>query len=180
MERVKVKDKFFKKYLDADIIDAKVEQLALRIRQDYKDKCPLFLVVINGAIVFAADLIRKANIDCEYDCMRAQSYGDAMTTSGSVKISGTLPKIEGRDILIVEDIVDTGHTLHALTKHLQGNGAKSIEIVALFSKPTMRQVELEVKYVGFDIDPHFIVGYGLDYAHRGRYLKHIYILDQNQ
>lgn len=178
MDRIKVNDKYFRKFISAEKIEEKTGELAGRIAKDYDGKCPLFLVVINGAIIFAADLIRKAGIDSEYDCLRASSYGKDMCSCGKPELSGELPNVENRHVVIIEDIVDTGHTLKALTGILEDKNAASVEIVSLFSKPAAREVDLQVKYVGFEIEPLFIIGFGLDYAYKGRYLKDVYILDE--
>ena len=178
MQKLKINDKYFKKYISSDKVQKTVETIAEQIRNDYKDKTPLYLIIANGAIFFATDLIREAAIDCEVHCIKVQSYGNDTKSSGTVKISMDLPEIKDKDVIIIEDIVDSGLTLFELSKILKDKGANSISIATLFSKPEMLKYDVKPKYIGFEIDPHFIIGYGLDYAQKGRYLKDIYIIDE--
>jgi hypoxanthine phosphoribosyltransferase len=177
MDRIKVKDQYFKKYISAEKIASAVTAIAESIRNDYKGRKPLFLVVMKGAMFFGADLIRETTMDSHYECIKAQSYGDSLVASGAVTLSGELPDILDEDIIIIEDIIDTGHTLFELIYYLKDRGAKSVKTASLFSKPESIKYDVKPDYVGFEIDPHFIIGYGLDYAQEGRYLKDIYILD---
>ncbi len=177
MDRIKVKDQYFKKYITADKISEVVERIADSIRTDYSGIKPLFLIVMKGGVFFGADLIRATQMDSQYECIKAESYGESMVASGAVNLSGELSNIQYQDIVIIEDIIDTGHTLFELVYYLKEKGAKSVKIATLFSKPDAIKYDIKPDYVGFEIDPHFIIGYGLDYAQEGRYLKDIYILD---
>jgi hypoxanthine phosphoribosyltransferase len=157
------------------------EQLATRIREmgadvtrDYRDKDLLLLGILKGAVLFLSDLIRHIEIPAEVDFMAVASYGSATKTSGVVQILKDLEEpVEGRDVLIVEDIVDTGLTLRYLLENLTGRGPRSVEVCALLSKREARIVDVPVRYVGFEIPNAFVVGYGLDYQQRYRGLPYV-------
>jgi len=157
------------------------EQLATRIREmgadvtrDYRDKDLLLLGILKGAVLFLSDLIRNIEIPAEVDFMAVASYGSATKTSGVVQILKDLEEpVEGRDVLIVEDIVDTGLTLRYLLENLTGRGPRSVEVCALLSKREARVVDVPVRYVGFEIPNAFVVGYGLDYQQRYRGLPYV-------
>ena len=154
-------------------LKSKVKELGERITHDYKDK-NLFLLGI-----FMADIMRSIDLDLEYDFMDVSSY-QGTRSMGEVRILKDIStSIVGKDILIVEDIIDTGITLSYLTKVLKSRGANSIEIVTMLSKPSRRKVELPVKYNGYEIDDHFVIGYGMDYDERFRGLPYIGILDES-
>jgi hypoxanthine phosphoribosyltransferase len=170
--------KRFKLFIDNEQIDGIVDNLAHRINLDYEGKKPLFVVVLRGAMFFAADLIRKINLDCEVDTISAKSYGNEMVSSGKVQVQMNKLKLSGRDVIIIEDIVDSGQTMDTMLKKFADQGAKSIEIVTFLSKPTQRVVHPPVKYIGLEIEPIFVIGYGLDYAEQGRHLSEVYILDE--
>ncbi len=175
-EIVTLIDKKFKVYISPQEIDDKISIIADSINSDYKDKSPVFLTILNGAVVFATDLLRKINLDCEIEFLSAKSYGNAMQTSGKVDLKHYGLNLKDRDVIIVEDIVDTGHTMTKLYENLKQYEPKSIKSASLLSKPAMRQVEVKVHYLGFEIEPVFVVGYGLDYASKGRQLPAIYKL----
>ena len=161
------------------------EQLASRIREmgadvtrDYRDKDLLLLGILKGAVLFLSDLIRHIEIPAEVDFMAVASYGSATKTSGVVQILKDLEEpVEGRDVLIVEDIVDTGLTLRYLLENLTGRGPRSVEVCALLSKREARIVDVPVRYVGFEIPDRFAIGYGLDHAERYRNLPYVAALD---
>lgn len=158
-------------------LDKKIRELGKRISEDYKGKDLEVVGILKGSVVFASDLIKKITIPCSIDFMAVSSYGNATESSGIVRILKDLDNpIEGKHVLIVEDIVDTGTTLSYLLKYLKARKAKSIEIVSLLNKPARRKVELDVKYVGFEVPDEFIVGYGIDYAEKYRNLPCIGIL----
>lgn len=160
-------------------IRAKVKELGERIREDYKDKNLLLLGILKGCVPFMADIMRSIDLDLEYDFMDVSSY-QGTRSMGEVRILKDISTtIVDKDILIVEDIIDTGVTLSYLTKLLKSRGAKSIEIVTMLSKPSRRKVELPVKYNGYEIDDHFVIGYGMDYNERFRGLPYIGILDES-
>ncbi len=160
-------------------LDAKVRELGARISADYAGKDLLVLSVLKGASVFMSDLIRKITIPIQIDFMAASSYGKGTTTTGSVKIIKDLDiDVSGFDILIVEDILDSGVTLSNLIKILASRGPESVSVCALLSKPSRRKVEVPVKYEGFIVPDEFVVGYGLDYAEYYRNLPFIGVLKE--
>jgi len=155
-------------------IAEKVAELGKQISENYKGKELLVIGVLKGANVFMSDLIRKIDIPVEIDFIAASSYGHSTESSGIVKIIKDLDySIEGKHILIVEDIIDTGLTLKYLSENFISRGPKSLEIVTLLDKPERRKVDLNVKYVGFLIPDEFIVGYGIDFAEKYRNLPYI-------
>ena len=158
-------------------ITKKVKEISKEISRDYKGKDLVVVGVLKGSVLFAAELIKGITIPCEIDFMAVSSYGDATESSGVVRILKDLDhSIEGRDILIVEDIVDSGITLSYLTKYLKARKANSIEIVTLLNKPARRKKDIHVKYIGYDVPDEFIVGYGIDYAEKYRNLPFIGVL----
>jgi len=158
-------------------IQAKVQELGAQISREYEGKCPLVICVLKGAFVFMADLVKRITVPLELDFMAVSSYGASTKSSGVVRIIKDLDvSVEGRDVLIVEDIIDTGLTLSYLIEVLQGRKANSIRLVTLFDKPARRTVNLEADYKGFVLPDEFIVGYGLDYAERYRNLPYIGVL----
>lgn len=161
---------------EEDIIQ-KVKEMGSIISNDYKGKNLVVVGVLKGSVIFAAELIKRITIPCEIDFMAVSSYGNATESSGVVRILKDLDhSIEGKDILIVEDIVDSGVTLSYLTKYLKARKANSIEIVTLLNKPARRKKDIYVKYIGYDVPDEFIVGYGIDYAEKYRNLPFIGIL----
>ncbi len=160
--------------ISADEIKAKITELAARIDADYADREPLLVGVLKGAVMFMSDLARALNRPSTMEFMACSSYGSSTTSSGVVRILKDLDRdVSGRDILIVEDIIDSGLTLSWLLKNLQARNPASVEIVALLRKPDAVKVQVPVKYVGFDIPNEFVVGYGLDYAERYRDLSYV-------
>lgn len=160
-------------------IHSKIKELGEKITQDYKERDLLLVGILKGAVVFLADLMRKIELPVSYDFMDVSSY-EGSTTTGEVRILKDLStSVEGKDILIVEDIIDTGLTLNYLTKVLQERGAQSVSIVTLLSKPKRRRINVFVKYVGFEIPDEFVIGYGMDYDDKYRNLPDICILDES-
>ncbi|MDY5972499.1 MAG: hypoxanthine phosphoribosyltransferase [Butyricicoccus sp.] len=158
-------------------LDAKVSELGARISKDYEGKNPLIVSVLKGSYVFMADLTRKITIPCNIDFMAVSSYGNGTKTTGEVQIIKDIgSKIDGRDLIIVEDILDSGVTLSFLMKILKARGANSIRLCTLLSKPERRKVDVPIDYLGFEIPDEFVVGYGLDYAEKYRNLPYIGIL----
>lgn len=155
----------------------KVAELGARISTDYEDKNPLVVSVLKGSYVFMADLTRKITIPCNVDFMAVSSYGAGTKTTGEVQIIKDIgSKIDGRHLIIVEDILDSGVTLSFLMKILKARGAASIRLCTLLSKPERRKVDVPIDYLGFEIPDAFVVGYGLDYAEKYRNLPYIGIL----
>jgi hypoxanthine phosphoribosyltransferase len=158
-------------------IQAKVRELGERITQDYREDKLLLVGILRGAVVFLSDLMRHLELPCEIDFMDISSYGTGTQTSGVVRILKDLEEdITGRHVLIIEDIIDTGLTLSYLRRMLLQRGPASLEICALLSKPSRRQVDLSVKYLGFEVPDEFVIGYGIDYAGAYRNLPDIHAL----
>jgi hypoxanthine phosphoribosyltransferase len=163
--------------LDSQKIQRRVRELGNQITEDYSGKTPHLIGILKGASIFHSDLARAIALDLTYDFIAVGSYGDRTVSSGDVQIIKDLDEsIKDRDIILVEDIVDTGLTLNYLMKVLKARGPSSLQAVALLNKPSCRKTEAEVKYIGFDIPDEFVIGYGLDYAQRYRNLTDICIL----
>jgi hypoxanthine phosphoribosyltransferase len=158
-------------------IQDKVRDLGERVTDDYRGEKPLLVGVLRGAVVVMGDLMRNIDLQCEIDFMDISSYGTGTSSSGVVRILKDLEEdITGRHVIIVEDIIDTGLTLSYLLRSLLARKPASLEICALLSKPSRRRVDLDVKYLGFEVPDEFVVGYGLDYAGAYRNLPDICIL----
>ena len=159
-------------------LQRRVGELGVEISRDYAGKDLLLIGVLKGAVPFLADLMRSLEVDCEVDFMAVSSYGSATDSSGVVRILKDLDaSIGGRDVLLVEDIIDSGLTLHYLLKNLKARDPASLEVCALLTKPERRRVDLPIRYVGFEIPNRFAIGYGLDYAQRYRNLRYVAVLD---
>jgi hypoxanthine phosphoribosyltransferase len=160
-------------------LEAKVNELAAAIARDYDGKSPILVCVLKGAVFFMADLVRRLPFECEMEFMAVSSYGQSTESSGIVRILKDLDSdIEGRHVLIVEDIIDSGLTLQYLTNNLISRNPASLEIVTLLSKPGRRRAQLDCKYTGFEIPNEFVVGYGLDCAEKYRNLPFIGVIDE--
>ncbi|MGO4270467.1 hypoxanthine phosphoribosyltransferase [Paenibacillus sp. TAF58] len=158
-------------------IQGKIKELGEKLSVDYEGKNPLVICVLKGAFIFMADLVKQIRVPLELDFMAVSSYGQSTKSSGVVKIIKDLDvPVEGRHILIVEDIIDSGLTLSYLIDVLERRNAKTISVVALFNKPARRTVDLEPEYAGYVLPDEFVVGYGLDYAEKYRNLPFIGIL----
>ena len=169
MSIVKIKDKTFKTSITEDVIKARVKEVAQQISKDMAGKTPLFLGVLNGSFIFAADLMREMTIPCEISFVKLASY-QGTTSTGKIK------DLTGRTVIIVEDIVESGQTMKRMIESLGTRNPASVHICTLFFKPEKLQEELQLDYVAFSIPDDFIVGYGLDYDHQGRELKDIYTI----
>ena len=156
-------------------ITARVNQLAKQITETYSDTDQLVVVgLLRGSFIFIADLVRRLNLPVEVDFMTVSSYGDKTESSRQVTILKDLEtNIRDRDVLVVEDIIDTGHTLAQVLKIMQTRGPSSLSVCTLLNKPSRREVEVDVRWTGFDIPDEFVIGYGIDYAQQGRNLPHI-------
>lgn len=162
---------------DEEQIRTKVKELGEMLSQDFGGRNPLVICVLKGAFIFMADLVKEITVPLEIDFMAVSSYGQSTKSSGVVKIIKDLDvSVEGRDVLIVEDIIDSGLTLSYLIDVLERRNAKSVTVVTLFDKPGRRTVDLEADYKGFTLPDEFVVGYGLDYAEKYRNLPYIGIL----
>jgi hypoxanthine phosphoribosyltransferase len=172
---MKLKDLEFKKFITADRIEKKVTSLAHQINADYEDRTPIFLPVLNGSFMFASDLLKEITLQCRVSFVKISSYAGGTTSTGQLKtLIGHDESLFGLDIIIIEDIVDSGLTLEKLMEDLKGRGAKSVEAIALLRKQVAREKNVPVKYVGFELEDEFVLGYGLDYDGLGRNLQDIY------
>lgn len=171
-------DKDIKKILiDETTIRNRVSELGKEITFDYEGCEPVFVGVLKGCFVFMADLLRSIDLHCTMDFMSVSSYGDGTSSTGAVIITKDLSKnIEDKDVIIVEDILDSGMTLSYLSNYLRGRNPKSIKIVTLLDKPSRRRANINADYVGFEVPDAFVVGYGLDFAEKYRSLPYIGIL----
>jgi hypoxanthine phosphoribosyltransferase len=160
--------------VQADELEHRVRELGAEISRDYEGRNPLLVGVLKGAVFFLSDLMRHLEIPCEVDFMAVASYGSATDASGVVRILKDLDTpVDGRHVLIVEDIVDSGLTLQYLLRNLGARDPASLEVCALLTKPERRKVDLPTRYVGFEIPNRFAIGYGLDYAERYRNLPYV-------
>lgn len=163
--------------LDSQTVANRVAELGAQIAADYAGRDPVLVSVLKGALVFLADLMRAMDMPTSIDFMEVSSYGSATESSGQVRILKDLSmSIEGRDVLVVEDIIDTGLTLNYLLRYLADKGPASIRIVCLLDKPARRLADIPIDYIGFTIPDHFVVGYGLDYDERYRNLPYVGVL----
>lgn len=174
METVEIKDKKFSLYISESEIKEEVKKMAAAISSDLEGKRPIFLVILNGSFIFAADLLREISIPCEMKFMRVASYEGTNSTGNVTEVLGLDESIEERTVVIVEDIIDSGTTMNELLKILGRRSPAEIRIASLLVKPKNLKVKLEIDYRCFDIENDFIVGYGLDYNQEGRNLKEIY------
>jgi len=163
--------------LTEEQLQAKIRELGAKISADYRDRNPLLIGVLKGAFMFMADLAKAIDIPVEIDFMAVSSYGSSTKSSGVVRIIKDLEvSVEGRDVIIVEDIIDSGLTLSYLIDVLERRNARSVAVVALLDKPDRRKVNLDIEYKGFTLPDEFVVGYGLDYAEKYRNLPFIAVL----
>jgi hypoxanthine phosphoribosyltransferase len=161
-------------YFTEEIIKERVQELGQQLTADYQDKSPLLISVLKGSFVFMADLVRSIDAYCSVEFISASSYGNSTTTSGEVRFSKEIKTdIEGRHVIIVEDILDTGITLNSLKNHLSSLKPASLKICTFLDKPSRRKAQVSADYVGFECPDAFFVGYGLDYAERYRNLPYI-------
>jgi hypoxanthine phosphoribosyltransferase len=165
--------------VSSEELQLRVAELGAEISSDYAERDLVVVGVLKGAVLFIADLMRQLTVPCEVDFMAVSSYGSATDSSGVVRILKDLDApIEGRDVLIVEDIVDSGLTLQYLVRNLRARTPGSLEVCALLTKPERRRVELPIRYVGFEIPNRYVIGYGLDYAQRYRNLSYVAVLNE--
>lgn len=165
--------------LDEETLRKKIKELGNTISRDYEGRDLVLIGVLKGSVMFMADLMKEISIPCSMDFMAVSSYGNSTSSSGVVRILKDLDfEIEGKDVLIVEDIIDSGITLKYLMEYLKARKARSLEIVCLLTKPERRKVDVEAKYVGFEVPDKFLIGYGLDYAEKYRNLPYIGVLKE--
>lgn len=171
---MQIKDLQFKEFINKAKVQQQVSALAEQINIDYKDKSPVFLPILNGSFIFAADLIKQIGVPCKVSFVKVSSYAGT-TSSGQLKtLIGLEESLFNQDIIIIEDIIDTGLTLQKVVQELKSLGTRSVEVVTLLRKQHAREKMFDAKYVGFEIENEFVLGYGLDYDGYGRNLEDIY------
>jgi hypoxanthine phosphoribosyltransferase len=176
MSKIKVHDKEFSSWMDASQIDAKVQDLANQINEDYADKRPLFIAILNGSFIFASDLFKKINIEAEICFIKLVSYKGTKSSGTVITSIGLDENLQGRHVIILEDIVDTGKTLTEFLPQIYNQQPASVNICALLHKPEATLHPLTIKYLGFAIENKFVLGYGLDYDGLGRNIPELYQL----
>ena len=170
-------DKTFEVMISADEVDRDVENVAAQINADYADRqTPLFLGVLNGSFMFMSDLMKKIDFNCELSFVKLASYAGTSTTGKVQELIGLKNNIEGRHVIVVEDIVDTGESIEHLMRSLSGHNPASVEVATLFFKPNSYSKQIPIKYKALEIGNEFIVGYGLDYDQLGRNLKDVFVV----
>jgi hypoxanthine phosphoribosyltransferase len=175
---ISIRSERFRKYLTEETIQKRIREMGVQIADEYGDKKPIFIGVLNGAFIFLADLMRAATIDCEVDFLKLSSYGAQKISSGTVtELKAVDAHLKDRHIIIVEDIVDTGLSMEFLVDRLKKEEPASIKTVTLLHKYEATKADVQLDYVGFRIRNLFVVGYGLDYGQVGRNLADIYILE---
>lgn len=177
-KKIKLQDKVFKVMIPAEEIDKAVERVAEKLNERYEGHTPVFLSVLSGSFLFLSDLVRKTTFDSQLAFVKISSYEGTESTGNVKQQFGVDFDIEGRDIIIVEDIVETGHSMNYLLDHLRRKNPASISICTLFFKPEKFLYEYPIDYTALSIGNEFIVGYGLDYNQLGRNLKDIYVIDE--
>jgi hypoxanthine phosphoribosyltransferase len=176
MATIRVHDKTFETYLNEETIRTRVKEIAEALNKDYAGRCPLFIAILNGSFMFASDLFKYLTIDAEICFIKLASYKGMKSTGNVVTTIGLDDDLFGKDVVIIEDIVDTGKTLYNFLPKLEHQQPASIKLVALLHKPGATKFPLTIDYTGFSIPEKFVVGYGLDYDGLGRNLKEIYQL----
>ncbi|MEW6061342.1 MAG: hypoxanthine phosphoribosyltransferase [Bacteroidota bacterium] len=174
-KNVVINNETFEPFIDGKKIRARIKQLGKKISKDYKGKDPIFIGVLNGSFVFFSDLIREITIDCEVDFLKLSSYGDAKVSSGNVHLLKDLNcQVMGRHIIIVEDIIDSGLSIDFIKRLIMAQHPKSFAVVSLLYKTKAVKINFPIDYIGFKIPNDFVVGYGLDFAQKGRNLPAVY------
>ncbi len=178
MNRVKLHNKYFKLFIDAESIQSAISKIAEIINKDYKEKSPIFIGVLNGSFLFTADIVRKFKSNCEISFIRLSSYSGTESSGNVLEVMGLNEDIKGRDVLILEDIVDSGNTLVKIVDLLKKKQPKSLKIATFLFKPNAYKKDIPVDYVAMEVGNEFLVGYGLDYDGLGRNLEDIYIIEE--
>tara|TARA_Y100000589_G_scaffold230024_1_gene217445 strand:+ start:3079 stop:3615 length:537 start_codon:yes stop_codon:yes gene_type:complete len=178
MKKVRLKDKNFQLFIDSKELNNSIESLSNKINQDYSDREPIFLCVLNGAFVFAAELIKRFNHECQVSFVKLSSYQGVQSSGTINSLIGLNEDIKEKDVIIVEDIVDTGQTIANIVENILNKNPRSIEVATLLYKPKSYQKQIPIKYRAIEIGNDFIVGFGLDYNGLGRNLEEIYIIEK--
>ncbi len=178
MNIVKLHDKTFKPFISAKKIDEAIKNLAVKIQEDYENKTPIFIGILNGSFLFTADLVREFTGDCEVSFLRMASYEGTETTGKVNTVMGLKESLTNRHVVIIEDIVDTGNTVEKLFEVLEKENPASLKIATLLYKPEAYTKNIPIDYIAMEVGNEFLVGYGLDYDGLGRNLKDIYIINE--
>lgn len=180
MKKIKIHDKVFESYISQKEIQSAIERLAKNIQSKYIGKKPVFIGVLNGSFYFAADLMKQIDFECEISFVKVASYQGTKSTGNVRQLLGLDQIVQDRHVIIIEDIVDSGTTVEAVTDQIEAMGAKSVAVATLLFKPKMYVKSLLIDYVAIEIEPDFVVGYGLDYDGLGRNLNELYVLSKDQ
>ena len=176
-DKIVVGKEVFSEYLSEKTIQSRIKELADTISKDYEGKVPVFIGVLNGSFIFMSDLVKNIGIDCEIDFFKLSSYGDEKISSGNVKLVKELNfDVNGRDLIIVEDIVDSGLSIKFIEELISTHHPMSMKVVSLLVKPNSLRYDVKIDYIGFEIPSKFVIGFGLDYAQKYRNLRSIYML----
>jgi hypoxanthine phosphoribosyltransferase len=176
-DKIMVGKEVFTAYLTEKTIQSRIKELADTISKDYEGKIPVFIGVLNGSFIFMSDLVKNVSIDCEIDFFKLSSYGDEKISSGNVKLIKELNcDVNGRDLIIVEDIVDSGLSIKFIEELISNHHPTSMKVVSLLVKPNSLRYDVKIDYIGFEIPSKFVIGFGLDYAQKYRNLRSIYML----
>ena len=178
MKPVQIRDKTFVVSIPSEKIQHRVREMAMEISGDYADKRPIFVCILNGAFIFAADLFRALSIECEISFLRLSSYSGTQSTGTITNLLGINANLKDRHVIILEDIVDTGETAVYLVEEMKKHSAASVRFASLLIKPKALKHTIRLDYVGFEVPNDFLVGYGLDYDGLGRNLPDIFVLDK--
>ncbi len=176
MAEIQIHDKVFKSFISKDKINARLAELAAQINIDYAGKMPLVIGILNGSFIFAADIFRLLTIEAEISFIKLASYKGTSSTGNVVTAIGLEESLKGRHVIIVEDIIDTGKTLHSFLPEIHNRQAASVKIATFLSKPDALQHDVKADYCAFEIENKFVVGYGLDYDGLGRNIPELYVL----
>lgn len=173
---MKIKDKTFQIFIPSNELAKRVKELGSQVNTEYAGKRPLFIAILNGSFMFASDLMKAIDIPSEISFVKVASYQEMESTGNVKQLIGLSENIFNQHVIIIEDIIDTGRTMHKILEEFNALGASSVEIISLLRKPKPNAFDIPVKYIGFDIPDKFVVGYGLDYDGLGRNLQEIYQL----
>ncbi|SFU31471.1 hypoxanthine phosphoribosyltransferase/adenylate kinase [Pustulibacterium marinum] len=175
---IQLHDKKFKPFISAETLDQAVEKMANEIAKDLGGEIPVFVAILNGSFMFAADFVKKYPTNCEITFLKLASYEGTGSTGKVKQLVGLSTALKGRSVVVLEDIVDTGNTIEELQKLFENEGVKELKIATLFFKPEAYKKEIKIDYIGMEIPNKFIVGYGLDYDELGRNLPEVYQLHE--
>lgn len=180
MKRIRIKDKHFIVYISSEEIQKRIDLVAAKINTELADKKPLFLAVLNGSFLFAADLMKRLTIDCEISFVKVASYHGTSSTGQMKQLIGINEDLKNRTVVILEDIVDTGYTLETLRAQISKMEPAEMKVATLLFKPEAYTRDIPIDYTGFEVPNHFLVGYGLDYDGLGRNMEDIFVLEPTE